>query len=137
MNQWIGDGRLVRDPELEVSQTGSEFCRFTIANDRKPDKDGNKQTDFISCAAFGKTAVFVQKFFHKGDGANIIGRLESYKYVDKDGNNRIDWGISVEQISFPLGRGKSSQTGTETAAPAPSGTTDSGFTDVSAEDLPF
>lgn len=126
MNLWVGDGRFVRDPELKVGQTGSEFCKFTIACDRKPDKSGNKQVDFIECTAFGKTAAFIEKFFHKGDGANISGRLESHKYTDKDGHNRTDWGISVEQISFPLGKGKSAEQ-----------VSSEGFSPVDEAKLPF
>lgn len=105
MNKWIGMGRIVRDPKLESSGNGVEYCRFTVAIDRAyTKKDGDKQTDFIDCTSFGKQAAFVQKYFHKGDGIMVDGRLESDKYVDKDGNNRVSWKIMCDRVEFPPSR---------------------------------
>ena len=68
MNICIVDGRLVRDPELKTGASGKEFCKFTIASDRKKGKDGNKVTDYIDCTAFNATGAFIAKYYHKGDG---------------------------------------------------------------------
>lgn len=106
MNIAIVDGRLVRDPELKTGASGKEFCKFTIASDRKKDKDGNKVSDFIDCTAFNATGAFIAKYYHKGDGIQLIGRFESDKYTDKNGQNRTTWGLTVEQAFFPLGKGK-------------------------------
>lgn len=106
MNIAVVDGRFVRDPELKTGASGKEYCRFTIASDRKKDKDGNKVSDFIDCTAFGQTGAFIAKYYHKGDGIQLIGRFESDKYTDKNGQNRTNWGLSVEQAFFPLGKGK-------------------------------
>lgn len=134
MNLWVGDGRLVRDPELKVGNSGSEYCKFTIANDRKhKDENGKTITDFIDCVAFGKTAAFIDKYFHKGDGANIMGRFESERYTDKDGKNRTSWGLTVEQISFPLGKGKSDRSAETPSVPTPAVPN----AEPSDDDLPF
>ena len=80
MNVWIGEGRLVRDPELKVVGGGTELCNFTLAIDRSgKDKDGNKQADFVDCTAFGKTGAFVDRYFKKGDGMLVRGRFQSDK----------------------------------------------------------
>ena len=106
MNKWIGMGRITKDIELQTTKTGTEYCKFTVAIDREKDKNGDKKTDFVDCTAFGKTGAFVEKYFAKGDGIEIIGRMESDKYTDKNGQNRTTWGLSVEQAFFPLGKGK-------------------------------
>ena len=107
MNKIIITGRLTRDPELKTANSGTELCSFTVAVDRsRKNKAGEKVTDFFDCTAFGKGGVFVNTYFHKGDGINIEGRMESRKYVDKDGNNRTAWGVTVEQVEFPHGKGK-------------------------------
>lgn len=111
MNFWVGDGRLTKDPELKTGASGKEYCKFTIACDRKKDKDGNKPVDWIDCTAFGQTAALVSRFFHKGDGINVMGRFESEKYTDKNGQNRTAWGVTVDQVLFPLGK-KSDSSGT-------------------------
>ena len=39
MNQIIIHGRLVRDPELKTAASGNEFCKFTVAVDRRRKED--------------------------------------------------------------------------------------------------
>jgi single-strand DNA-binding protein len=119
MNIAIVDGRFVRDPELKTGASGKEFCKFTIASDRKKDKDGNKVSDFIDCTAFGQTGAFIAKYYHKGDGIQLVGRFESDKYTDKNGQNRTNWGLSVEQAFFPLGKGKADSGSTVPSEAAP------------------
>ena len=110
MNKIFITGRLTRDPELRTISTGTEVCDFSVAVDRrKKDKDGNKVTDYFDCSAWSKGGVFVNTYFHKGDGINVEGRMESRKYVDKDGNNRTAWGITVENVEFPHSKGKGNQ----------------------------
>ena len=130
MNKWIGMGRLTRDPKLESSGNGVEYCRFSVAIDRAYAKQGeDRKCDFIDCTTFGKQAAFVQKYFHKGDGIMVEGRLESDKYVDKDGNNRIAWKIICDRVEFTPSR-KSDSVSAPTA---------SGFAEPSddAGDIPF
>lgn len=133
MNVWIGEGRLVRDPELKVVGGGTEICNITVAIDRsRKDKDGNKQTDFVDCTAFGKTGAFIDKYFKRGDGILVRGRFQSDKYTAKDGTNRVKWGVWIDEVDFPIGKGKSDNSNSET--PVADATT---FPDVSQEDIPF
>lgn len=104
MNSIKIQGRLTKDPEQKVGSSGAEYCKFTVAVDRKRSKE--KAVDFFDCTAFQQTGVFVSKYFAKGDGIIVSGRMESDKYKDKDGNNRTTWGITVEDVEFPLGKGK-------------------------------
>lgn len=107
MNKICITGRITHDIELKTSSAGTEYANFSVAVDRsRKDKDGNRQTDFFKVSVFGKSAVFCQTYFHKGDGINVFGRMESDKYTDKDGNNRIGWTLMAEQIEFPHGKGK-------------------------------
>lgn len=104
MNLWIGEGRIVRDIELQTSRTGTEFAKIVIAVNRRTGKDQEKKADFIDCTVFGKTAAFVSKYFSKGDGILIRGRLESDTYEAKDGTKRTKWSIAVEDVEFPQGK---------------------------------
>lgn len=111
MNKIIITGRLTKDPELKNTDTGIELCNFTVAVDRRTKKDAEKQTDFFDCTAWRQSGVFVSKYFKKGDGINIEGRMESRKWVDTDGKNRINWGVTVDNIEFPRGRSNGSSAG--------------------------
>ena len=127
MNNIIITGRLTKDPELRTTNSGTEVCNITVAVDRFAKKGEEKKADFIDCTVWSKSGVFVSTYFKKGDGIVIRGRLESRKWVDNDGKNRIAWEVVAEHIEFPHGRG-----GKGAEAPA--------FTDMAAtpeEDLPF
>lgn len=94
-------GRLTKDPELRRLQSGTGVASFTIACERDfSGKDGEKETDFIDCVAWHKTAEFVDKYFSKGRMAVVSGRLGIRNYTDKDGNKRKASEVTVENIYF-------------------------------------
>ena len=107
MNKVVLQGRITNDLEIKAVGSGTEVCNFSLAVDRQfKDKDGNKQTDFLDCTVFGKGAAFLSKYFHKGDGIVIEGRLETRIWEDKEGKKRKSWTVMVEHAEFPLGKGK-------------------------------
>lgn len=83
-------GRLCADPVYRTTGSGVSVCNFSIACERDfTGKDGGeKQTDFIDCTAWRKTAEFVTKYFTKGRMIVISGRLQIDSYTDKDGAKR-------------------------------------------------
>lgn len=90
LNHIVIMGRLTRDPELRTTGSGLSVANFSIACDRDfSGKDGGeKETDFIDCTAWRKTAEFVAKYFTKGRMIVVSGRLQTSSYNDKDGNRR-------------------------------------------------
>ena len=126
-NKWIGMGRITKDIELQITKTGTEYCKFTVAIDREKDKNGDKKTDFVDCTAWNKTAAFVQKYWKKGDGIIVLGRFESDKYTGKDGISRTNWSVNVREVYFPASKGKSEQANSDAA----------NFQDINPTDIPF
>jgi len=55
-----------------------------MAINRRFAKEGQPTADFITCTAFAKTADFIQKFFTKGMGIEIVGEIRVDTY-EKDG----------------------------------------------------
>ena len=101
LNKGILMGRLTRDPELRHTQSGTAVCSFTLAIDRdRKDVNGEKQTDFIDCVAWNKQAEFVAQWFSKGMMAIVVGRIQSRKWQDQNGNNRTAIEINCEDVSF-------------------------------------
>lgn len=139
MNKIIITGRLVREPELKTANSGTELCNFTVASDRRrKDPNGEKQADFFDCTAWGKTGVFVNTYFHKGDGITVEGRMESEKWTDRDSNKRISWRIQCDSVEFPISRvNNNGNSASSSAAPAsePSGLHELG--DDEGGELPF
>ena len=101
LNKGILMGRLTRDPELRHTQSGTAVCSFTLAIDRdRKDANGEKQTDFIDCVAWNKQAEFVAQWFSKGMMAIVVGRIQSRKWQDQNGNNRTAIELNCEDVSF-------------------------------------
>ena len=102
MNNWNGTGRLVKDPDIRYANTqNGQLCiaAFNLAVDRKFKKEGEATADFISCKAFGKTAEFIQKYFHKGMKMGVSGRIQTGSY-EKDGQKRYTTDIIIEEVEF-------------------------------------
>lgn len=101
MNNFTGVGRLVRDPELKTAQSGTVVARFTIAIDRRfKNAVGERETDFPSCVAFGKTAEFVARYFTKGRRIGVIGSVQTGKYDNKEGRTVYTTDIVVNEAYF-------------------------------------
>ena len=102
LNRIIIMGRLVRDPELRTTQSGTSVTSFTLAVDRdfKSRESGEKSTDFIDVVAWRQTAEFVCKYFTKGRMAVAEGRLQIREWKDKDGNNRRTAEVVAENVYF-------------------------------------
>lgn len=95
-------GRLARDPELRQTTTGKEVVEFTLAVDKRinPTDPGQPTADFFRCKAWGQTAGFVSEYAHKGRLASIDGRLETRRYVDKDGKDREAIEIVCDNVNL-------------------------------------
>jgi single-strand DNA-binding protein len=108
MNRVVLMGRLTRDPNVSYTQAEQPMCiaRYTLAVDRRnKDTDGNRQADFISCVAFGKSGEFVEKYLHKGIKVCISGRIQTGSYTNKDGVKVYTTDVVVEEHEFCESKG--------------------------------
>ena len=94
-------GRLTADPEIITTESGVPVVNITLAVDRDyTPKGAEKQADFVPVTAWRHTAKFITAYLTKGRMMVVDGRLESRKYVDKDGNNRTAWGVTANNVYF-------------------------------------
>ena len=101
LNKAILMGRLTRDPELRHTQSNMAVCTFRLAVERdRKSPNGERQTDFIDCVAWGRQAEFVSQWFAKGVMAIVVGRVQSRQWQDQNGNNRNTIEINCEEINF-------------------------------------
>ena len=70
MNSVILIGRLTRDPELHIKNTGEKIASFTIIVHRPLTRD---ICDFIDCVARNEKADFVMRNFKKGSVVEVRG----------------------------------------------------------------
>lgn len=101
INKVILMGRLTRDPELRRTQSDTAVASFTLAIDRgRAGQDGERETDFIDCVAWGKLAEFVKRWFTKGMLAIVAGRVQSRRWEDRNGNKRTSIEVNVGEVNF-------------------------------------
>ena len=96
INNVILTGRLTKDAELYVSQTGTNTAFFTLAVDYGKDKEAS----FIPCKAFDGIAQTLIKYTRKGDLIAIVGRLSQRKYTSKDGVNKSVFEVIVNTLEL-------------------------------------
>ena len=98
-------GRLTADPELKQTPNGNDVVAFTVAVDRYV-KDGEKKADFIPCVAWKTTALFIARYFRKGQFIGLTGRLETRPFTDKDGNKRTAYEVVADRVYFTESKAK-------------------------------
>ena len=153
MNKLILMGNLTRDPEVRYSQgSNMAIARFSVAVNRRFVRDGDPDSDFFNCTAFGKQAEFVEKYFHKGSRMLLTGRIQNDNYTNKNGEKVYSVQVIAEEIefaerksaadaAFSAGAGQGSEPNPMPAPPEPSAA-DGGddFVDIEGAgqgDIPF
>lgn len=137
MNEWIGIGRLTKDPDLRRTTTGKSVTSFTLAID---DGYGDKKTtDFVDIVAWEKTAESCARYLRKGAKAAVKGKLKRRSY-EKDGRKVYVWEIKADSVEFLDSKAESTGYGAQGyGAPARNTSTSGQFEEIPEDDgdLPF
>ncbi|MCM8711946.1 single-stranded DNA-binding protein [Clostridium sp. SYSU_GA19001] len=102
MNKVVLIGRLTRDPELKFTPgTGTAVATFTLAVDRRlPNKNGQREADFVPIVVWGKQAESTANYMSKGKLMGVSGRIQTRSYEAKDGTRRYVTEIVAEEVQF-------------------------------------
>ena len=103
-NKVIIGGRLTADPELKTTASGKKVCSFTVAVNRKANKDGEVKADFFNCSAWESRAEVVSKHFRKASCISIVGSLQNREWTATDGTKRYATDILVDEVNFVDGK---------------------------------
>ncbi len=145
MNKVILMGRLTRDPEVRYSQgeNNTAIARYTLAVDRRFQRNSDQSADFISCVAFGRSAEFAEKYLKQGTKICITGRIQTGSYTNKDGVKVYTTDVVVEDQEFAESK-NAAQTGGgvdfSASRPTPSAASGDGFMSIPdgiEDELPF
>ena len=94
-------GRLTAKPDvIKCDNSDNRYTRFTIAVERNYKSGDEKVTDFINCTAWNSTAIFISKFFDKGNMIAVSGELNIDNYTDKAGNKCTSANVHGSDVSF-------------------------------------
>lgn len=101
MNKVTLIGRLTKDPELKYTPgAGTAVLTITLAVDRRFNKEGQKETDFIPVVIWGKQAESTAQYVSKGKLIAIAGRIQTRNYDHKDGYKVYVTEVVAEEVQF-------------------------------------
>lgn len=106
MNKVFLVGRITRDPELRQNSNNTPYVFFTVAINRLPNPNGERQADFISCVAWGKQAENLARFIRKGGLIGVDGTLQS-RTINDNNQQRTIMEVNASNITFLESRGAS------------------------------
>lgn len=105
-------GFLTRDPELKYSQSGVPICNFSVAtNESYIDRDGKKieKTEFHRIVTYQRQAETCGQYLAKGSKVLIIGKLQTRKWTDQQGQDRYTTEIIASRVQFLDRKGEGQQ----------------------------
>jgi single-strand DNA-binding protein len=142
-NKVILSGNLVANPELKQTASGTAVVNFRIAVGRRFKKEGQPEADFFTVTAWGGTAEFISKYFTKGKGILICGRMQSRTWTDDGNNKHYEVEVVADEVYFMGGKtdsqsGPDNQQTSAPGIPTSVNTSTANFVDLpNDEDLPF
>lgn len=100
-------GNLAGDPELRWTASGHAVANFTIAQTpRSFDKQQNQWVDdetlWVRASVWREVAEHVAESLTKGTRVIAHGRLKARSFETKDGEQRTNWELEVDEIGPSL-----------------------------------
>ncbi len=98
-------GNITDDPELRFTPSGAAVANFTVAVNRRINKDGqweDKLDGFFRCNCWRDMAENVAESLQKGSRVMVVGRLQQRQWEDQDGNKRSSFEIQVDEVGPSL-----------------------------------
>lgn len=101
MNKFIGVGRVIVDPSYR-QVGGVDVCDFKVAvKTRGRDENGYPKNIILRCTVWRKLAELARSFgLYKGQMVGVSGMLDMETYTAKDGTQRTNLTLDVDDIDF-------------------------------------
>ena len=100
MNKLTIIGNLTRDPELRVTSQGISVCSFTVAVNRRNQKEGQPEADFFRVTAWRQLGENCGKFLAKGRKVAVVGPVSVSTYQANDGSTRAQMEVTADDVEF-------------------------------------
>ena len=134
MNKVLLTGNITRDMEVRELPNGKKCGRTSIAVRRNmKNKEGKYDNDFIGIVAWDEKCEYISEYAKKGAKVEVVGRMKTGSYQDKDGKKVYTTDAVVEEASI-LTYPQNVDNSVDKSANV---TGNSDFEQVTDEDLPF
>lgn len=100
-------GNLTADPELRFTASGQAVANFTIAQtprtfNRQSNEWEDGETLFVRASIWREAAENVAESLTKGMRVVAQGRLKSRTFQTREGENRTNWELDVDEVGPSL-----------------------------------
>ncbi len=102
LNKAMLIGRLGKDPELRMTQSGKHVCSFSLATSETW-IDGNEKrerTEWHRVIAWNKAAETIAKHMRKGSMMYVEGQMQTRSWDDNDGKKCYATEVVCDQFQF-------------------------------------
>lgn len=120
MNIVILTGRLTRDAEVRYAGN-SVIAEFTLAVDRDFKAEGQPTADFIRCKEWTKHPEWYQQWAKKGVKLEVVGRMQTGSYKDRDGKTVYTTDVMVHRKNFAESKSAQNAQPAQTTQQQPTG----------------
>ena len=101
LNQVVLVGRLVKTPELKLTENGKKISRITLAVPRNyKNMEGEYDTDFLDCTLWTNIAENTSEYCQTGDMIGVKGRIQTRVIENDDGTKKKKTEIVAERVTF-------------------------------------
>lgn len=101
LNHVILVGRLVRTPELQLTDSGKKRSLITLAVSRAyKNQNGEYESDFVDCVLWTGIAENTSEYCKSGDLIGIKGRLQTWLLENDDGSKYKKMEVVAEKVTF-------------------------------------
>ena len=101
LNQIVLVGRLVKTPELRITENGKKTSTITLAVPRNyKNINGEYETDFLDCTLWTNVAENTSEYCQTGDMIGVKGRVQSRIITQDDGTKKKKTEIVAEKVTF-------------------------------------
>lgn len=135
-------GRLTKDVELKYTPANQAVAQFTLAVNRTfKNANGERESDFINCVIWRKSAENFANFVKKGALIGITGRIQTRNYENQQGQRVYITEVIAENFQMLESRNQQQeqQQGqvTQQQAKQPDPFAGGAPTSLNDDDLPF
>ena len=140
MSNTILYGRVVRDIEVRYTNQNMAVARFSVAVNRRYQKD-DKKADFFNVVSFGKKAETLSQYFRQGSRIVVYCHPQQEQYTKQDGTKVDTVSFILDEFDFVDTRAEggiaASQSHQAAPEPTPPGDDFMQIPDGPDESLPF
>ena len=97
-------GNITRDPELRYTPNGSSVANFSIAWNRRYERNGEQveEVSYFDVTCWGSLADNVSSSLVKGNRVMVTGRLDQRSWENQNGEKRSKIEITADDVAPSL-----------------------------------